>query len=158
MTAGVLTPEVAAEVDGAVLCWMATSDDAGRPSVSPKEMFLVYDAERLLIAEIASPRSMRNVRQNAQVCVSVLDIFLQRGHKMEGTCRIVSPEDADFEELSAPLQEMAGSFEVRHVFELTVTRLTPILAPSYVKHPERTEDYFRENAYQAYGVRPAEGP
>lgn len=100
---GPFTPEIAAEVDAAVLCWMATVDDAGRPNVSPKEMFRVHDDARLLIAEIASARSMRNVR---------------------------------------------------HLFEVTATRVTPILAPSYVKHPERTEEYFLQNAYDLYGVRP----
>lgn len=151
---GPFTPEITAEVDAAVLCWMATVDDAGRPNVSPKEMFRVHDDARLLIAEIASPRSLRNVRQQSQVCVSVLDIFRQRGHKIEGTCRIISPEDTDFSELAVPLQAMAGSFEVRHLFEVTATRVTPILAPSYVKHPERTEEYFLQNAYDLYGVCP----
>lgn len=156
MSNGLLTSRIAAEVNACVLCWMATVDSSGRPNVSPKEMFTVYDDHRLLIAEIASPRSVRNVRQMPQVCVSVLDIFLQRGHKLEGQCRLVEPMDSDFAQLSAPLKKMAGSFTVRQVFEVTVTRVSPILSPSYTKYPGRPEGAYRENAYNLYGVRPRE--
>jgi len=50
-----------------VLCWFATVDSTGQPNVSPKEIFAVFDSEHLVVANIASPASARNVEQNPRV-------------------------------------------------------------------------------------------
>ncbi|MDA9893807.1 pyridoxamine 5'-phosphate oxidase family protein [Flavobacteriaceae bacterium] len=45
--------------DSIVLCWLATVSSQGEPNVSPKELFFVLDTETLLIANIASPQSLK---------------------------------------------------------------------------------------------------
>ena len=47
---------------GSVLCWLATVDDHGMPNVSPKEIFCCHGERELLIANIASPQSVRNIK------------------------------------------------------------------------------------------------
>lgn len=141
----------------AVLCWLATADASNRPNVSPKEIFAETGANRLVIADIASGRSVRNIRTNPAVCVSLIDIFLQRGRKLEGTADIIAPDNPDFAELVAPLlAKTGGAFEIRHVISIAVERTSPILAPSYVFHPERSEAEMRADAYRTYGVQPVQ--
>lgn len=65
------------DLGGCVLCWWATADEQGQPNVSPKEVFAVVDDQHLLIANIASPVSVRNIQHNPKVCVSIIDIFVQ---------------------------------------------------------------------------------
>ncbi|MCC5968059.1 MAG: pyridoxamine 5'-phosphate oxidase family protein [Natronohydrobacter sp.] len=72
------------EPESAVLCWLATVDASNRPNVSPKEIYAETGANRLVIADIISARSVRNIRVNPAVCVSLIDVFLQRGRKVEG--------------------------------------------------------------------------
>ena len=55
-----MTAPVRAAVESAVLCWLATVDAEGRPSVSPKEIFSLA-GDDIVIAHIASPRSVRNL-------------------------------------------------------------------------------------------------
>lgn len=143
------------EIERAVLCWLATVDARNRPNVSPKEVFAETGANRLVIADIASARSVRNIRENPAVCVSLIDIFLQRGRKLEGTADIIAPDHPDFATLTAPLLEKTGGvFPIRHVISVDVGRTSPILAPSYVLFPDRSEEELRTDAYRTYGVQP----
>lgn len=152
-----LDPEVVAALDGGVLGWLATADEHGLPNVSPKEVFAHLGGDRVAIAHIASPRSARNAVANPQGCFSVVDVFRQRGFKLTGPLHLHAPGDERFDEVAAPLRAMVGDrFTLRGAFELTVTAVAPILAPSYVFHADDvTEESMVAGAMAAYGVRPA---
>ena len=151
-----LSPEILASAQKSVLCWLATADAQGQPNVSPKEIFTFYDAEHLLIANIASPRSVRNIAVNPRVCVSFVYVFVQKGFKVLGTARNFRKRDMDYEKWAAPLTAMAGPrFAIRSVIVIRVTKCEPILAPSYQLYPlETTEQSQAASAMRAYGVQP----
>ena len=86
-----LTPEIIASAERSVLCWLATVDGQGQPNVSPKEIFRLMPPASLAIANIASPCSVRNVRANGKVCVAFVDVFVQKGYKLLGDARVISP-------------------------------------------------------------------
>lgn len=149
-----LSPDAVDLFSKAVLCWLATADAEGRPSVSPKEIFVVASPNELLLAEIASPRSARNVVANAAVCVSAVDVFEQHGYQVFGRAELVLPESPEFPSLLAPLVELAGpGFPVRGVIRVTVESVSRILAPSIWMHPDVPENERRRSALRAYGVR-----
>jgi len=152
----VLDATIRRELDRAVLCWVATVGADALPNVSPKEIFLAGEGDRLLIADIASPTTVRNVVVNPQVCVSFIDVFLQRGFKLIGEARTVGPRDDEFERWAAPLRRKAGPhFRIRGVILVDVHRAHRIWAPSYALFPERSDDERRAEAYRTYGVRAA---
>ena len=104
----------------------------GHPSVSPKEMFTVFDPEHLVIANIASPTGVRNIATNPRVCVGFVAVFVQKGFKVLGTARNVGQQDVDFATWAAPLQAMAGlRFPIHSVVVVRATAFETILAPSY---------------------------
>ena len=143
------------EPECAVLCWLTTVDSNNRPNVSPKEIYAETGASHLVIADIASARSVRNIRANPAVCVSLIDVFLQRGRKLEGIAKIIAPDHPNFEALAAPLLAMTGgAFRVRNVISVKVERISPIFSPSYVFYPDRDEVEIRADAYRTYGVQP----
>ncbi|MCF1467440.1 pyridoxamine 5'-phosphate oxidase family protein [Agrobacterium vitis] len=143
------------EPECAVLCWLATVDSSNRPNVSPKEIFAEIGSGHLVIADIASGRSVRNIRANPAVCVSLIDVFIQRGRKVEGIAEIIAPDHPHFTALAAPLlAKTDGAFPIRHVISVSVERTSPILAPSYVFYPDRGEAAMRADAYRTYGVQP----
>ncbi|HEX9869830.1 MAG TPA: pyridoxamine 5'-phosphate oxidase family protein, partial [Candidatus Tectomicrobia bacterium] len=67
-----------------MLCWLATVSERGVPNVTPKEIFTHHGDDHIVIADIASSHSVRNVRAHPQVCVSFVDVFRQRGFKITG--------------------------------------------------------------------------
>ena len=154
-----LSPQVKESAASSVLCWLATVDESGQPNVSPKEIFAVFDSEHLVIANIASPASARNIETNSRVCVSFVDVFVQKGFKVTGLARNVKKHDPDFSVWSPPLAKMAGPrFPIHSVFVVQVKAVEPILAPSYRLHPNETSEESQiASAMQAYGVQSARG-
>ena len=151
-----LPPDLQTSAQTSILCWLATVDADGQPNVSPKEIFTVFDSEHLVISNIASPSSVRNIAVNPRVCVSFVDFFVQKGFKVFGSARNVSKQDADFATWAAPLQAMAGPrFPVHSVIVVRATGFESILAPSYRLYPEETTEQAQvASAMRAYGVRP----
>ena len=150
-----LTEDVLQAIDESVLCWLATADADGTPNVSPKEMFVAFGDSHLLIANIMSPGSARNVRVNPNVCVSFVHVFKEKGFKLRGTARYLKSSDDGFEERAKPLREMAGErFPFKTLFEIEVTAVEPILAPSYRLYPDEvTEQSKIAGALRLYRVK-----
>lgn len=140
----------------AVLAWLATADANGMPNVSPKEVFAVLDGACFVIAHIASPTTVRNLRANPRACLSFVDVFVQKGFKVSGAARVVDAADGDFDRYAAPLQAMTGGqFPIHAVIVLQPEHVEPILAPSYRLFPQTTtETSQRAAALRAYGVLP----
>lgn len=136
-----LTPEVHAAMERSVLCWLATVNAAGQPNVSPKEIFAPFDTDHLVIANIASPTSVRNLLSNASVCVSFVDIFVQKGFKIVGTTQNIPCHAPEYAHWVRPLQAKAGPrFTIHSVMVVRVESVEPILAPSYRLYPEETTE------------------
>lgn len=148
-----LTENVCDLVRDSVLCWLATVDSSGCPNVSPKEMFVSFEENKLLIANIASPQSVKNINSNPNVCVSFVHIFKQKGFKLTGKAQIIEESSARYDQLREELYSLGGRhFEIMSVIEVTINKVNPIIAPSYWLFPETTESALEEQAMQAYGV------
>lgn len=152
-----LSSEVQNSAAHSILCWLATVDGNGQPNVSPKEIFAAFDTEHLVIANIASPTSVRNIEVNPLVCVSFIDVFVQKGFKVMGAALNVRRKDADFSHWAAPLEAKAGPrFPIHSVLVVRATTIEPILAPSYLLYPtETTKQSQVVSAMRTYGVQPA---
>lgn len=154
-----LAPDLRDCARRSVLCWLATTDALGQPNVSPKEIFAVFDDEHLVVANIASPGSARNIDVNPRVCIGFVDVFVQKGFKVSGIARHLRRDDAGFGSWAAPLLAMAGPrFPLHGVFVVHAVAVEPIVAPSYRLHRDDTdEDSMVAAAMRRYGVRPAPG-
>lgn len=144
-----------------VLCWLATVDAQGQPHVSPKEVWTIADDVHVAVAHIASPVSARNIVQQPQVCLSFVDVFVQKGFKLMGTAREVRANDPEFATWAAPLLAMVGQrFAIQSVLLIRVTSVVPIVAPSYRFYPEEaTEASQIASAMRTYGLQvPKESP
>lgn len=149
-----LSTEVANAAEGSVLCWLATVDADGQPNVSPKEIYAIFDDSHVVVANIASPRSVRNVEKSWRVCLSFIDVLVQKGFKVYGTAMNVGKAEPTFSYWAAPLIKKAGPrFPIHSVIVVTATAVEPIVAPSYRLYPaETTEQSQVESALRTYGV------
>ena len=143
-------------IDKSVLCWLATVGRDGEPSVSPKELWSVHGDDSLVIADIASANSVTNIRNHARVCVSFVEVFLQKGMKFYGSAEIIPNNTNEFRELGAGLLAIAGDkFIVRNLMHVRVDRTSKIVAPSYKLFPDTDEKKMMQESYRTYGVVPA---
>ena len=150
-----LNNEIKNTIETSVLCWVATVDADNTPNVSPKEMFTYLDNTTLLVANIASPNTVANIRQNPNVCVSFVDIFVQKGYKLKGVATIIDKKDPRFSSVLKPLTDIySDKFPVLGVMSIEVTQVNKIVAPSYYLFPETTEKSQIESAMKTYKVMP----
>ena len=149
-----LTTEVKKYIGQSILCWLATVSKNGQPNVSPKEIFTHFDESHIIIANIASPKTLKNVRTNPKICVSFIDILVQKGFQIKGEAIIIEKSHPEFEVLAKPLLEMTGDkFPFNSIFKIKVEMIKPILAPSYLLYPkETTEKAQIESAKKAYNL------
>ena len=149
-----LTEELKASIENCILCWLATVDSHGQPSVSPKEVFTYTDSDEIILANIASPNSSKNIRDNALVCVSFIDILIQKGFQVKGRCDIVYEGDEKFRMLEKKLIELTeGMYPFQEIFCVQVQSCRPIIAPSYFLFPDDPVEDKIERARAAYDLK-----
>ncbi len=147
-----LTKKVRASIDNSVLCWLATVSNQGIPNVSPKEVFKYYGDDKIIVANIASPQTKKNIENNKNVCISFIDILIQKGFQLKGTARVINKMSVEFKNMEAELLKITkGKFPFLTIFEITITTVKPIIAPKYILYPETTEKDQIESAKQTYG-------
>jgi predicted pyridoxine 5'-phosphate oxidase superfamily flavin-nucleotide-binding protein len=86
---GILTPEMKAAVADIKLCFVATCSPDGSPNVSPKGSLTVWDDDHLAFADIASPQTVKNLKQNPRLEINAVDQISRRGFRFKGTADIL---------------------------------------------------------------------
>lgn len=148
-----LTTEIKDYINRSVLCWLATASRENVPNVSPKEIFSYYGANKIIVANIASPQTVGNIGQNENVCMSFIDILVQKGFQIKGKAKIITKTDAEFPEMEGILTKMTGGmFPFATITAITVEKVKPIVAPSYIFYPETTESEQIESAKRSYRI------
>jgi len=117
-----------------------------------------HEENKMLIANIASPQSAKNVTSNPNVCVSFVHIFKQKGFKLIGKARIIEHSSPEYQKLEDKLYTLGGrEFNFKSIFEVSVDSFSPILAPSYLLFPQTTENDQIEQAKKTYGIQRKSG-
>jgi uncharacterized protein len=131
-----ITTDIAHAIDQSVLCWLATISADGFPNVSPKEAFLHDGEGKILVANIASPVTVRNIERDSRICVSFVNIFIQKRYKITGNATVLKPGDSGFDEKQHQLIAAIGSaFPVISVIAIKPLAVAEIIAPSYRMFP-----------------------
>lgn len=148
-----ITKEIKASIDKSVLCWLATVSEDGIPNVSPKEIFTYYGNDKIIVANIASPQTVKNIRYCKNVCISFIDILVQKGFQIKGQAVIIDKAAATFAAMEKELTKMTGGkFPFASITAISLEQVKPIIAPKYILYPETTEAEQIESAKSAYGI------
>jgi len=148
-----LTTSIKDYIDRSVLCWLATVSDTQMPNVSPKEIFTYYGTDSIIIANIASPQTVKNIQINSQVCISFIDVLVQKGYQLKGKATIITSSDPEFEGMQAKLLLMTeGKFPFQTITKIRVEQVKSIIAPKYLLYPDTTEKAQIASAKKKYGI------
>ncbi|MEP2239271.1 MAG: pyridoxamine 5'-phosphate oxidase family protein [Maribacter sp.] len=147
-----LTENIIMYINDSVLCWLATSSLDNIPNVSPKEIFSFYEEDIIIVANIASPQTVKNIRENKHVCISFIDVLRQKGFQLKGEAEIIAEPSSEFSSMEKVLLSLTeGKFPFATITKITITSSKPILAPKYVLYPNTTEQEQIESAKKSYG-------
>jgi len=114
-------PEEAKKIISQVLpAFIATASKKGKPNVSPKGSFRVHDDEHVVFAEMASPRTIANLRENPQVSAMIFDPATWGGCRIWGKAEIVE-SGALFDSFKAEFARL--KMDVHHVVRIAVEKV-----------------------------------
>ena len=128
---GMLTADMKRIVEEQRLGFVATVCPDGTPNLSPKGTTAVWDDDHLVFANIRSPGTLSNLRQNASVEVNVVDPFLRKGYRFKGVASIL--ESGALYEKAIGFYKERGSrvSAIREVVMVRVHSAQPIDSPAY---------------------------
>lgn len=149
-----LTQKIKKYIESSVLCWLATSSKENIPNVSPKEVFTYFGEEVIIIANIASPQTVKNIKENPNVCISFIDVLVQKGLQIKGSAEIVKKGGTTYEAMENELLKITqGKFPFSSITKITIETVKPIIAPKYILYPETTEESQIESAKKSYNMK-----
>jgi len=96
---------------------VATASKDGKPNVSVKGSFRVLDDEHVVFADIASPWTIANLKENPQVAAMVFDPSTRKGCRIWGRAEILDSGEL-FDSMSAEFAAM--KMEVKHLVKVAV--------------------------------------
>jgi len=68
---------------------VATASKTGKPNVSAKGSLRVLDDDHIVFANVASPRTVANIKKNPQIAIICLDVSSRRGCRIWGRGEIL---------------------------------------------------------------------
>ena len=137
------------------LGYVATVCPDGTPNVSPKGTTTVWDDDHLVFADIRSPRTIANLKQNPSIEINVVDWFTRKGYRFKGTATVIEAGSL-FDELVSFYEQQSSADAPRRIQTIVlvdVQRALPLISPAYDR--DVTEDQVRtqwEDYYQQ--IRP----
>jgi len=129
----ILTEEMKRMVLKQRLGFAATVCPDGTPNLSPKGTILPWSDDQLVFADLRSPRTVENLRENPAIEINVIDHFSRKGFRFKGTATVLTdgPSFADF----VKLFENKGLFDaprrIQSVVLIKVERALPVISPGY---------------------------
>jgi hypothetical protein len=125
-----ISAEMKRVVEETRLGFVATVCPDGTPNLSPKGTTAVWDADHLVFANIRSPGTLANLRQNANVEVNVVDPFVRKGYRFKGVATVLESGPL-YDKLIAFYKERGVESVIREVVMVRVQRAQPIDSPAY---------------------------
>lgn len=111
---------------------VATVNDDGTPSVSPKATFVILDDTTIAFGNIRSPGTLANLRKRPAVEVCFIDVILRKAVRVTGMASIIAKAGADAHLTTA--FEASWSTYIPHMsafVAIDVTSSELILSPAY---------------------------
>jgi len=127
---GILTDDMRRMLNEQQLGFIATVCPDGTPNLFPKGTTAVWDDEHLIFADICSPNTIANLRQNPVLEINVVDTLSGKGYRFKGVATIVS-EGPQFEELLDFYRKRGSTSVKRHIVLVKVERAAPLISPAY---------------------------
>ena len=111
---------------------VATINDDGTPSVSPKATFVILDEATIAFGNIRSPGTVKNLRKRPSVEVCFIDVLLRKAVRVTGSATVVRKSEAEKRLLAAFESAWADYLPRMSAFvKISINAAELILSPAY---------------------------
>src|SRR3954454_957223 len=126
-----MTPETIEFIKTQKLGFIATVCPDGTPNLSPKGTTTVWDDDHLVFADIRSPNTVENIRQNPIVEINVVDPIVRKGYRFKGHAEVLTEGDL-YEQIIAFYEQRGTQRQrIRSIVLVKVERARSLISPAY---------------------------
>jgi len=112
------------------LAYIATVTSDGKPNISPKGTVIGWTSETLAFADIRSPDTMKNLKDNPDVEINVIDPLLRKGFLFQGKARIVNDKTV-YEEILNYYRQNGIKSPINSIVLVDVSNISDVTSPLY---------------------------
>ena len=112
------------------LGYVATISKDGTPNLSPKGTIAVIDESTLVFADIRSPQTMQNLKENSSIEINVVDPFQRSGYRFKGDGKIII-EGSEFDKILDYYVNAGVKSKINSVVVVDVKSMSEVTSPSY---------------------------
>ena len=112
------------------LGYVATVSSDGSPNLSPKGTIVILNDSRLVFANIRSPQTITNLRNNPAIEINVIDPFSRMGYRFKGTAKPISNGD-DFDNILNYFEQKGIKSKITDIVIVNVESFSEVTSPSY---------------------------
>jgi predicted pyridoxine 5'-phosphate oxidase superfamily flavin-nucleotide-binding protein len=127
---GILTADMKRIVGEQRLGFVATVCLDSTPNLSPKGITAVWDDDHLVFANIRSPGTLANLRQNASVEVNVVDTLVRKGYRFKDVASVLESGPL-YDKVITFYKERGVASVIREVVMVRVQCAQPVDSPAY---------------------------
>ena len=125
-----ITEEIKDFLNSQKLGYVATVSLDGKPNISPKGTIIGWTAETLAFADIRSPDTMKNLNDNPNVEINVIDPLIRKGYLFQGKARIL--EDSTlYQEILNHYRKNGIKSPINSIVLVDVSNVAEVISPLY---------------------------
>jgi len=125
-----ITPEIKEFLEQQKLGFVATVTPDGTPNISPKGTIIGWTSEFLAFANIRSPDTVNNLKNNPDVEINVIDPLLRRGYLFKGSTRILN-DGQMYDEILEFYKNLGIKSIIHEIILVTVSDVSVVASPLY---------------------------
>ena len=126
----VISNEIRNFVNFQKLGYVATVSSDNTPNLSPKGTIIAIDESHLVFADIRSPQTIENLKQNSSIEINVVDSIRRKGFRFKGTGKIIS-EGEQFKGILEQYKKNGIKSKINSIVIVSVETLSEVSSPSY---------------------------
>ena len=112
------------------LGFVATVSPDGTPNLSPKGTIIAWDENTLTFADIRSPQTIRNLKNNPSIEINVIDPFSRKGFRFKGDAEIISNGEK-YDKIFSHYQKSGVKSSIKSIVLVDVKEVNEVLSPLY---------------------------
>lgn len=125
-----LTDDITSFLKKQKLGYVATVSPNNTPNLSPKGTIIVWDSEHIAFADIRSPDTIKNLKENPCIEINVIDPILRKGFLFKGVAKILDSGDL-YNEILNNYRESGVKSPIGSIVLVEVNSTEEITSPLY---------------------------
>lgn len=112
------------------LGYVATVSSDGKPNISPKGTIIGWSSNTLAFADIRSPDTMKNLIDNPNVEINVIDPLLRKGYLFQGMARVLQ-DGTLYQEILNHYRQNGIKSPIKAIILVDVSCTSEVISPLY---------------------------